>query len=446
MLDQKEERQKKKDSKRVSLAEGCAYSVSDGAAMRNMTPYALSLGASSVHVGVLSTLPSLVGSFAQLVTLRLMYKMSRKRVILYGVVLQALGWLVLLGIGLLFNAGLSLFTPTLVVVAYTLLVTFGFSISPAWSSWMRDIVEEKRGTYFGTRNRICGMVALVSMIGAGVLLDYFKKTNVIYGFIIIFCAAFIARMMSAYFFRKMYDPEFRPYKNSYTLAYSLLKLRRQLFGKFLVFVSLVLFSTAIAAPFFAVYALEELHFSYTAFTMVMISAPIGTLLLMPAWGRFTDRYGNRKAMWISGFLIPLIPIGWLCSFFISQENVVPYLIAIELFSGFVWAGFNLATGNYVYDIVPRDKLPWYSAYFNIVTNVSSFAGALVGGILAVMPISIWGSSLLFIFVISGIARFLSFIATAAAVKEIRAFEELDIDQATKKFRSLSVWDILRILR
>ena len=52
----------------------------------------------------------------------------------------------------------------------------------------------------------------------------------------------------------------------------------------------------IASPFFAVYMLRNLGFSYLTFMMVMMSQVLFTILAMRVWGKFADKYGNYEVI------------------------------------------------------------------------------------------------------------------------------------------------------
>ena len=86
----------KEKSKKISIIEGSAYSVSDGFGFRNITPYALALGASNVVIGLLDSVPSLIGNLSQLFTNRLMERYSRKTIVVFSVFSQAITWLLVL--------------------------------------------------------------------------------------------------------------------------------------------------------------------------------------------------------------------------------------------------------------------------------------------------------------------------------------------------------------
>jgi MFS family permease len=444
----KEEEHLKKRARNLSIREGSGYSVMDGFGFRYITPYALAVGANDTVIGLLSSLPSLVGSFFQLYTLKLISRMSRKNLCILGAGVQALLWLLVLAVGTLyFVFGIKGITPVLLLIIYTTLVIFGTMLGPAWTSWMKDIVGEHYGAYFGTRNRVVGFVLLVSIIFSGFILDYFRNTNLFLGFIILFTIAFAGRLFSAITFTQKYEPEFKGYHEYHTFGYVLKRMPRELFGKFTIFLTLISLTTAIASPYFAVYMLRELHFSYTVFMIITISSIVSTILLMPAWGRFADKYGNRRVMIVTGFMIPFVPALWLASTLVPTAILIPYLFVAELFSGFCWSGFNLASGNYIYDVVLRENIPLYSASYNILTNLGTFIGALIGSFLVAWNVHWIGlTGLLFVFLISGITRMLAFLVFIPSIKEIRPVPEFGVEQAAEQFKDMSIEKVGRLLR
>lgn len=445
----KKEQELKEKTKSLSIREGSAYSVSEGFGMRYITPYALKLGASNAHIGLLTSLPSLLGNFSQLFTPKLMEKFSRKKIVVLGAILQAIMWLLVIVVGALyfiFNVN-SKITPTMLVLIYTLLALFGAFLAPAWNSWMKDIVTENLGKYFGNRNRIVGFIALISMLAGSFILDYFKQTYIFLGFVILFTIAFIARAISAFLLSKKYEPKLTNEKGYY---FSFLQFVRYIpksnFGKFTVLVASMQLATAIASPFFAVYMLKDLGFSYIQWIIVTISSSLASLLLMPLWGKFADHYGNVKVTKITAFLIPLIPLLWFISPFIPKASLLGYLIFIEVFSGMIWAGFNLASSNFIYDAVTRQRMALCVAYSNILNGIGIFLGATLGGFISSFTFTILGfSSILVIFFLSGIARLAVAIFMTPKIKEVRDVKKFGIKEAKKKLSTLTPNELWRHL-
>jgi len=307
-----EEKTKKRDPLKISIFEGVAYSIMEGMGLRYITPYAILLGANNKIVGFLTSIPQIASALIQFLSLKILgEKISRKQLSFWGAFSQALTWILIISLAFIyfvFNKK-SPAIPLTLIFAYTLLVAARSIFAPAWSSWMKDLVDEKSlGSYFGKRNRTVGFASLTSMLIAGFLLDLFKKINPFIGFVVIFTLAMVARFTSAYLLKLQHEPPFKSHKSYYFTLWEFVRLMpHSNFGRFTAFVNLFMFSVAIAGPFFAVYMLKHLGLSYSKFTLVSLASSITSLLTMPYWGRLGDKYGNLKVLKITGFLIPLIP-------------------------------------------------------------------------------------------------------------------------------------------
>ncbi|MFH1212617.1 MAG: MFS transporter, partial [Candidatus Neomarinimicrobiota bacterium] len=382
----------KEKSRRISIREGGAYGLFDGFGLRYITPYALLLGMSNVLIGPLIALPQMLGSLMQLVTLKLLEKgIRRKNISWIGTLLQTSMWFPIIFLGILhFNFNLSGgLIPAGLILFYSLMIIFGTMVGPAWSSWMGDIVPQQIGAYFGRRNRILGLITICAMLIAGLILQYFNGLGRPFpGFVIIFLIAFVGRATSSALLKRQYEPAFHPQKEYYfTIWQFIRKIPQSNFGKFVTYVALMQFAVYISAPFFAVFMLKDLHFNYLEFTLITMTMPFVNMLLMPAWGRFADRYGNLRVVRVCGFCIPIIPALWVLAVFFVDHPwlVILYLILIETLSGFAWAGFNLTTVNFIYDAVTRQRMAICVAYYNIFNGVGMFLGGLIGGQIADLP-------------------------------------------------------------
>lgn len=408
----------KERTMKLSVKEGSACSVMSGFTDSYVTPFALTLKANNVQIGLLSSIPGLLSPLSQIFGSNLMEKYSRKRIIVTAVSLQALMWLPILVLSLLFWKNIfSNCLPLVLIVFYSLYAVFGAIAGPAWFSLLGDIIPEKvRGRYFGKRNKITGTVALVSALIAAFVLDFFKTRGfLLIGFSILFLIACLARLISAYFFKKHYEPKLSLEKGYYfSFLQFLKKASSNNFGRFVIYVSLINFATNIAGPFFAVYMLRDLGFSYITFMLINLSSAIFSLLFMPIWGKFSDKYGNRELLKLGSFLIPLLPILWIFSSSPLYIALIPQLIG-----GIGWAAFNLSAGNFIYDSVSPQRRGICVAYHNLLNGIGIFLGATLGGLLAQYLTISFMNKLLFIFLISGFLRFIVVLVFLPKIKEIR---------------------------
>ncbi len=421
----------KEETKKYSIKEGVAASIMSGSGGSYMTPYALAIGANNAQIGLLSSIPSLLANLSQLFTAKAIEKYSRKKIIVLGVFLQALMWIPMIAVGYLFfyknlNHGLS---ATLLIAFFTLYSLFGSFLSPAWNSMMKDnIANKEEGKYFGRRNRINGAVSLIVFMGSGVLLNHLTQINLFVGFFILFAISFLSRMTSGFLITKHYDPKLKLEKGYYFSFFQFVKrIPESNFGKFTVFIGLIVLATNIASPFFTVYMLKDLQFSYATWMLIVVSGSVSSLMFMPLWGKFADKFGNLKVLRFTGAFIFLIPLLWLFLPFLGRINpmfVVVFLLAEEFFSNFIWSGFNLCTTNFIYDAVTRERLALCVAYFNIFNGAGVFIGATLGGLVSSMNFNFFGlNPLLFIFLLSGLVRLAVYIFMISKIREVREVEK-----------------------
>ncbi len=433
----REERLKKK-ARKTSIFEGSFYSVSDGFGLRNVTPYLLEVGKNSPYinffVGLLSSIPTFLGNLAQIFSSRLIEKHPRKKIVSFGVFIQAFMWLVLLIPGLLFFyfGKSSTFSSLMVVILYSLFVVFGSLATPAWVSWMKDLVSEKnRGAYSGRRNKIVGLVAFIFALIGGFILDYFKHTTIFIAFIILFGISFIFRGLSGYMFTRQYEPKIKLSKEYYFSFWQFIKkMHTNNFGTFTYFISFFWIAVNLFSPFAAVYLLADLKLSYAAYTAITLCAAFFGLISMKFWGRTIDQYGAVKIMNFSGFFIPLIPLFYLLSiFFIGDKTLlIFYMCAVESFSGFAWAGFNSASGNFIYNAVSRERIAICISYHGTVMAIFAAAGSFLGGIIASVHIPFLFSTILLLMLLSSIARFAVYFIFLKKIREVREVSYLDVNK------------------
>jgi MFS family permease len=191
------------------------------------------------------------------------------------------------------------------------------------------------------------------------------------------------------------------------------------FGRFTIFIAMFSGAVAFASPFFAVYELKDLNLSYIVFVILGISASISSLLSMTFWGRISDKYGTLKVMKVTGFFIGLIPILWISSIFLINNFYLMFatLFIMELFNGLIWAGFNLSAGNFIYNSVTQERIGICTSYYNLINAVVVFVFATLGGLLANANFSFTSHSILIVFAVSGILRFLAYFLFFHKIKE-----------------------------
>ncbi|HUS04339.1 MAG TPA: MFS transporter, partial [Dehalococcoidia bacterium] len=157
----------------------------------------------------------------------------------------------------------------------------------------------------------------------------------------LFGGAMLARFISWHFLRKINEPHLPNTQAKFKLSRLLKEARFANLRKYTIFVAGINFATNLAAPFFVVYMLRELGFNYVTYMVVIGCATLGNFLSLSFWGSYADRTGNRRVLMLTSLLIPLIPLLW------AINHNLYFLIPVQLLSGFAWAGFTLASANFL---------------------------------------------------------------------------------------------------
>ena len=412
-----------------SVRDGAAYAVMAGSGETYFSAFAVFLKASTAQIGFLASAPALLASFAQLLSAWLGHAFgNRKAIILTGASLQALIWLPMAFIPWLPTTHSVEIFITCVIFYYA----FGNLAAPQWSSLMGELVtEKKRGRFFARRTRISSITSFFSLVAAGSLLHYFDSNMATQtGYVMLFLIAFISRLVSVYHLTKMHDPPGHVAAIEVPVEKLTWKqLKQSQFPGFSLFFALVQFSVAIGSPFFSIYLLRDLGFSYVEFMACAATTVFVQFLTLNRWGRISDAFGNRIILSLCGSLIPFIPFLWLFS-----TNFY-YLIVVQAFGGVVWAGFTLSASNFLYDLMPRNKRATYMAAHNVLASIGVFFGALLGGYLGtVLPEKyiVFGyeinlfSQLYNIFILSFVLRSITSLLLIPRLKETRRVKPVTV--------------------
>ncbi len=428
------EKKLKKKTQELSIKEGDAAAVMSGAGESYVIPYAIALNANNVQIGFLASFVNLLGSMSQIFGEKLVYNFKRRGVIISSVLTQATMWVLILSLGVLvWKNVLNGYAAGILIILYSLYSIAGNFMVPAWFSLMGDIVkEDERGRYFSRRNKIVNIVAISVSLAAAVFLDYMKNIELmLLGFIILFLIASIGRYISAFYFSRHYFPKYNASKETgFGLVKFIKESPKNNFGHFVIYSGLISLVVNFAAPFFAVYMLNELDYSYLWMILVLISQSVFLAISMPFFGKLCDKYGNKQVLKIGSCLIPFASLLWVFS-----KDPIVLIFTAQLASGIGWAAFNLASSNFIYDAVKPKNRGMHVAYFNAIGGVGAFLGAMLGGLFAEYVNVGFANVFVLIFLISGIARAIVALIFVPRIKEARVV-------ARKK--KITLFDYLRV--
>ncbi len=413
----------------ASIRDGRANAVMLGAGEAYLGPFGIFLQASTVQIGLLSALPQLAGAIMQWWSAMAMDS-CRQRLprIMTAVSVQALVWLPLALLSFALGRGPRP-AAVLIVLALISQAAAGFA-APVWNSLIGDLVPaDIRGRFFGQRNRATGLSSFLAMIGAGLLLHLFERGgHAAWGFAAVFLIAGLSRLNSRRWLARYRDPECMvAAEQVFTFRQFLRRSPHSNFAIYVFYVGIVNLAVSFSAPYFALYMLRDLHFTYLEFTAVTSVLSVTQFLMFRYWGELCDRFGNKKILNVCGWAICVVPVLWVFS-----TNIV-YLGGIQVVAGLVWAGFSLASSNFLFDAVSPPKRARCVAYQGLINGVAFLTGSLGGGFAAshlptAFALGPWAwrpaSTLPILFVLSGLMRLAAAILMLRKFREVRSVEEI----------------------
>jgi MFS family permease len=399
-------------SLRAADRDAALASVMNGTTDPFMPAYALALGASHFEVGLLSSVRNLLLALVQLGSAEAVRRLqSRRTVVIWTVAIQTALWLPLAAVQPLFG---SAAVPAMIVL-YTIGTATAALGGPAWGSLIADYVQpHERGRYFGRRARLSGIATSASTAAAGGILQIAQGGGTL-GFSILCTLAALSRYGSWRSLRRFHD---EGWKEEPHLRFSFRQFLRQTprsnFARFSLCIGASNFSAHVAAPYFAVYLLDELRYSYATYTAVILSTSLVGIFSSTFWGHSSDRIGNHAILQTGLLTVVPLPLLWL----VSGDPI--WMTSVNALGAFLWGGINLSAANFVYDAVSPGKRHTCIAYFNVVNGVGVSLGAFAGGWLArSLSAEDAHTSFVVLFATSALLRLAAALAFRRWVREVR---------------------------
>lgn len=404
-----------------------------------LTGFALHLKMSELMIGFLAAIPFLTTVFQLPASYAIQKYGKRKNICVISAAAARLLWIPILIIGLYPDPAAY---PVAGMVLFFIFLSHVFiSISfVSWQSWMSDLIPDKiLGTFFGTRNMICGAAGMIAMIVYGKSLDLFKfyfKDGMSMGLSVTFWSAVLFGMISIRYLNKVPDlpsispSRHRPFQQS--LAYPFQDAN---FRKFLIFSMAWNFSVTFASPFLTLYLLRELNFSFSFVVVLGTLSALADLIGMRLWGRLSDKIKNKAVLQFAGWFAVFVPFWWI---FIKPSNILAPVI-LHITAGWFWAGITLCTNNFLLRIAPQEfKNTFFSIYY-ITAGIGAALGPIMAGLFirSLLQVNItfynWTVyPIVMVFLLSTLMR----LTSLQLLKHIHEPEEVSVGQLVRVLRNI----------
>jgi MFS family permease len=364
---------------RLSIAEGSLSNVHlTVTAGAFLTGFALLLGASDFELGVIAALP-FIGQLFQFVGAYLEERLGERRMLV--AITAGIGralWLLIAALPFVAVLGTARLPIFLVLLAASQAL-LGIAAN-AWTSWMSDLVPPRqRGRYFGTRNTITSITAMVSSWLAGRALDSYRGTSAeSFGYALMFGAAVVCAIAGAYILTKKPEPPLRRSQRVDIRKLFSAPLRHRRFRSLSFASAGWAIAIGVSAPFFNAYGIQDLKLSFAQLAIFGIVTSTVALITQPLIGRLQDRYGDKRVMVGSVLGAIFLPLGWV----VATPTFLLPLWLNAAGSGIFWPGITQGWMNLVMERAPAEGRGAYVASFGAITGLGSFVASLLGGAVA----------------------------------------------------------------
>ncbi|HEY3325160.1 MAG TPA: MFS transporter [Planctomycetota bacterium] len=345
--------------------------------------------------GYLGGVPQLIGPLAQALSANLLDRFGcRKRLVLIPVIVQMLAMvpLALVAVYCLVNgiptpaAEKSLFARENLLYLCFLASAFlyyvaGHFTNPPWTSLISEVVPSTlRQRYFARSSHNVSFLTLVSQSAVGGALyiaglqaqEGSRMRMAMWIFALAFALSVAARGYAWVQIRRVQDPLYTATaETQFTFWQFIRRVRESNFVHFVLFTATIGFGANLSGPYFLPYWTYDLKYQTWQWQILSVAGTLSTIITMMFWGRFSERFGNKKTLQYTSIWIGISPLFWLfsCDFY--------YLVFINMLTGASWAGFGLSAWNYILDAVSAPKRARCMAYFNIINGFAGFTGAMI---------------------------------------------------------------------
>ena len=338
--------------------------------------FALDLGATPWHIGLLSAVPFLA-QVAQLPGIALIEKFGQRRkiaVLSVGISRLLIGMLALLVLVPDKTTALRL-----LIGAQIAITLFGSVAGCAFNSWLHQLLASQGlGALFSRRLFWSTMLASAGALAAGYVIQRW------HGYSLSFAAAGVAGFIGLYYLAIVPEPPpartgpRTPLRQLLSAPFGDRNFRRVI-----VFMAAWNFASNLAAPFLTVYLLQQMGYGMGRVTSLWVASQLANALTMYLWGRLSDRLSNKAILAVA---LPAYFGGLIALPFAAIPHphalTLPLLYLIHVVMGAASGGIALATGNLGLKLAPHGRGTHYLAVVALAGALASGVAAITGGALA----------------------------------------------------------------
>jgi MFS family permease len=342
-------------------------------AMSYNSVYAIRLGASNTLVGLLSSMPALLGILLRFPAARVVERTTeRVPLITRSFALSRSTYFLI--------ALLPFFvTNNLAGVFVALVILSGIPANLAmagWDSLFADVVpERRRATVVSTRNSLANASRIVLLPLAGKWLEWAPFPL---NYQALYLAGFVGAMLSFYHKAQLQPPGQRSRERESsgpTLGKELVRglwSEQRPYLQFVLGIFVLQWAISLPMALYSIYYVRYLNASDSWIGLRSTLASLAPLIGYRFWPRIIDRWGTRRVLAFGASATMLFPL------LTGLSHSLTALLAVPVVHGLLVPAMTLGRYSTLLRVTPAEHRPSYIAGYAIVANVASFLAPMLG--------------------------------------------------------------------
>lgn len=338
--------------------------------------FARRMGANDYQIGLISSLPALVGILALIPGSILVDKSENKKktvsflILLFGIMYPLAALTPLFG-----NHKVTIFITIIALMNWPFSV---FNIS--WQSFFSDVMVSKFNSAFTKRTHVATTLGTTTALAAGLLLSYIPRNDSerIMLYQIFFFLSFILAIVQSWLLSKVSAPPILKQTQDKESNLSLIKEclnNLVLYKEFRVFTILAfIFHIAwhMGWPLFFIYQVDVVGVNEAWLSYVNVAVGFAGVITYSFWGKAIEKKGAKLILIVGTFGLALNALS------ILLVHTRHMLLIQSALTGLTFSAFTLALFENLIEVVPKKNKTINIAMYTTLINISQFISPLVG--------------------------------------------------------------------
>ncbi len=352
-----------------------------------LAAFALVLGASNFHIGILTALPFIMQTIQIAAVVVVERLRMRKLIAVPSYFTVYVSWVPIALIP--FIVEIPDTRAVLLLLFFTGIRGVGNALlNTSWTSWLREMASAgPMGDFFARRLRVATIAAAASSLAAAYYIDWWKdiaaEENVIFGYsYAILFGSLVFGLSAVIMMTRIPEPRMAALDGARPSIMRTLAapLRDVNYRHLVSFLGLWNFVAHMAAPFFTVYMLTKLELSLSIVVGLGVLSQVASMLFLRVWGPLADRYGSKAVLSICSSLYFLVILGWTFTTLPDRYALtMPLLVFLHFLIGIASAGINLASTTIRMKMAPQAQATAFLTVSSLAANLGAAISPLLGG-------------------------------------------------------------------